>query len=217
MQEQTTRMLRVISVPLCLCGLFFIPASAEIINRVLAVVGGQVITLSDVRGAIDLGLVDIGGAADPVAAAVHELVERELVLDEVERYAPPAPETAAIERAVEAVRQRFAGRSEQFREVMTAAGISEAALRERLADDLRKDAYLRQRFGAAIQPTADEVADYYRRHRDAFVRGGRLLTMAEAEPIARDALAAERRRALIADWIQGLWRRADVMMYLPDK
>jgi hypothetical protein len=209
------------SVIPCLSGLLFFvfsaPSSAEIINRVLAVVAGELITLSDVRGAIDLGLVDLGGAADPIAAALHELIQRELVLDEVERYAPPEPEAAAIDRGVDVVRQRFAARPEQLRQTMTAAGISDAALRRWVTDDLRIEAYLGQRFGAAVQPTPEEVAEYYRRHRDAFVLGGRRLTIDEAEPVARNALAAEWRRALIADWTAGLWRRAEIMMYLPDK
>lgn len=199
---------------LVLSGLPVVSSSAEVINRVLAVAAGELITLSDVRGAIDLGLIDLGGAADPIAAALHELVQRELVLDEVERYAPPEPDPAAIERRLDTVRERFATRPDALRQVMASAGIGEARLRQWMVNDLRIEAYLRQRFGSAAQATPEEVAQYYRQHRDAFVRGGRRLTMEEAEPIARAALAEERRRALIAEWMAGLWRRTDVLMYL---
>ena len=43
-------------------------AAAETIDRVLAVVAGQLITLSDVTAARDLGLQTAEGAADPVRA-----------------------------------------------------------------------------------------------------------------------------------------------------
>lgn len=208
-------MLRVALVALAL--LIAATASAEIINRVLAIVAGQLITLSDVKGTLDLGLVDVGEAADPIAAALDRMIERELVLDEVERYAPPEPGAAAIEQVLDDVRRRFAARPELFRQTLLTSGLTEAGLRRIIADDLRIEAYLGQRFGAAVQPTPEEVAEYYRRHRDAFVHDGRLLPPDEAEPIARKALAADRRRALIADWIAGLRRRADVVMYLPDQ
>lgn len=48
------------------------PAAAqpELIDRVLAVAAGEVITLSDVRAARELGRVDVGQAADPVRAVL---------------------------------------------------------------------------------------------------------------------------------------------------
>ena len=46
----------------------------------LAVVAGQLITLTDVTAAIDLGLESPDGAADPVRAVLSKLIDRELVL-----------------------------------------------------------------------------------------------------------------------------------------
>ena len=64
-------------------------ARAETIDRVLAVAGGQVIMLSDVTAALDLGLVPEGGAADSgtdrTGAALARLIDRALVLVEVNR------------------------------------------------------------------------------------------------------------------------------------
>jgi hypothetical protein len=67
-------------------------ASAEIIDRILAVVDREIITLSDVNGAIRLGLVDVPlGTIDATQAALDRRIERRLTLTEVERYAPPEP------------------------------------------------------------------------------------------------------------------------------
>ena len=76
----------------------------ETIDRVLAVAANQVITLSDVTAAIDLGLQSTDGAGDPVRAVLSKLIDRELVLAEVDRYAPAEPTTEAVSREVTRVR-----------------------------------------------------------------------------------------------------------------
>jgi hypothetical protein len=123
-------------------------ARAETIDRVLAVVAGQLITLTDVTAATGLGLQSPDGAADPVRAVLSKLIDRELVLAEVDRYAPPEPTAEAVDREVERVRQRFPSQA-AFDAVLARSGIDEKNLRETLRQDLRVRAYLDQRFSAA--------------------------------------------------------------------
>jgi hypothetical protein len=121
--------------------------SAETIDRVLAVVAGQLITLSDVTAARDLGLEDARGDVDPIRAILTRLVDRQLMLAEVDRYAPPEPTNDAVNRELAAVRARFPG-EQGFNEVLVRTGLDETHLRERLREDLRIKAYLDQRFGS---------------------------------------------------------------------
>jgi hypothetical protein len=123
-------------------------ARAETIDRVLAVVSGQLITLTDVTGAADLGLQTPDGAADPVRGVLNKLIDRELVLAEVDRYAPPEPSAAAVDREIARVRERFASAS-AFDAALARSGIDEKHLRETLRQDLRMRAYLDQRFSTA--------------------------------------------------------------------
>jgi hypothetical protein len=132
---------------------------AETIDRVLAVVAGQLITLTDVTAAIDLGLQSADGAADPVRAVLSRLIDRELVLAEVDRYAPPEPTTAAVDLAVERVRQRLPS-SAAFDAALARSGIDEQHLRETLRQDLRMRAYLDQRFSAASDRRATLVDEW---------------------------------------------------------
>jgi hypothetical protein len=120
-------------------------ASAEVIDRVLAVVSGDLITLSDVTAARDLGLQRADDAADSTRAILSRLIDRELVLAEVERYGPPEPTTEAIDVEVAAVRARFESRS-AYTDALLRSGIDEAHLRETLRQDLRIRAYEDQRF-----------------------------------------------------------------------
>ena len=125
--------------------------SAETIDRVLAIVAGQLITLSDVTAARELGLDGAASqtrAADPVRAVLNTLIDRELVLAEVERYAPSEPLPEAIDREAARVRTRFAS-ADAFAAALARAGLDERDLREILRQDLRIAAYLDQRFTAA--------------------------------------------------------------------
>src|SRR5882672_5890635 len=123
-------------------------ARAETIERVLAVVAGQLITLSDVTAARDLGLESADGAADSVRAILIRLIDRELMLAEVDRYGPPEPTAEAVDREVEQVRARFPS-PDAFNAALVRSGIDEKHLRETLRQNLRMAAYLDQRFTSA--------------------------------------------------------------------
>lgn len=119
----------------------------EVVDRVMAVAAGDLITLSDVRAARELGLVDPGAGADPDAEVLSRLIDRALMLDEVERYAPPDPRPEAIDAALAGVRRRFESAA-GLEQALDRAGLDEAQLREMLRQDLRIRAYLESRFAA---------------------------------------------------------------------
>ena len=188
-------------------------ASDEIVERVLARVlvlgSGDIVTETDVAAARDLGLVDVAGAADPSREILSRLIDRLLMLAEVDRYAPPEPSAEAVDGEVRRVRARFVS-SQAFDAALARVGMDDRYLRETLRQNLRIRAYLEQRF--TIQPPAeDEVAAYYRDHPEAFRANGQAETRSR---MARDqivqTLAAERRQTMIDDWVTGLRRRATI-------
>jgi hypothetical protein len=121
--------------------------SAETIDRVLAVVAGQLIMLSDVNAARDLGIIAATAGADQTGSILARLIDRELMLVEVDRYAPPEPETADIDRDLAAVRGRFPS-DKAFADVLARSGFDAAHVREIVRQNLRLRAYLDQRFTA---------------------------------------------------------------------
>ncbi len=201
-------------VALLVLALAPLPGHAEIIDRILAVVAGQLITLSDVRGVTQLGLETPPPGEDPVRAVLNTLIERQLMLVEVERYAPPEPTAEAINSRIDAIRARFPD-ALAFEVALHRIGMTGEHLRRYIRDTLRIELYLQQRFTATIQPTDDEVAAYYRLHAGEFVRDGQTIPYADARMGARAALIDERRAALVQDWLAGLRRRADIVdLYL---
>ena len=129
-------------------GLSATPLAAETIDRVLAVVAGQIITLSDVTAARELGLQSAAPNPDPIRGMLSTLIDRALVLSEADRYAPPEPPAEAIEREVDAIRARFPT-GEAFDAALARAGLDDRHLREMIRQDLRIRDYEEQRFAAA--------------------------------------------------------------------
>lgn len=179
---------------------------AQIIDRIVAVVDGTLIMQSDVTLAVRLALVPPRTASDPTAAALDALIERRLVLAEVDRYAPPEPADAEIDRRLGEIRMRAGDR---FDVILRESGIPVDQLRRHVRDDLRIDAYLLQRFGP-MQPSDEEIQQYYRDHQSSFMQNGALRPFEEVRDLVRAELMANQRSATIKDWIGGLRRRASI-------
>jgi hypothetical protein len=119
----------------------------EIIERVLAVAGGDLIMMSDVRAARELGFIDPGAASDPDREVLTRLIDRALVLAEVDRYQPPEPSTQAVDAQFAAIRARFAS-PDALNAALSRLGLDQDRLREQVREDLRIRAYLDQRFAS---------------------------------------------------------------------
>ena len=181
-------------------------AQPELLDRTLALVGGQPITLSDTKAVVALGLVERGASQDEVVA---QLIRRELILREVQRYAPAAPSTSAVDARLAEIRTRFPDAAAMAR-VLDAHAFSEARLRAWVADDVRTESYLAQRFASASTPTDVEISRHYTLNKAQY--DGRNLTFDEAVPSIRNELVERRRGELILDWVSDLRRRTEVVI-----
>lgn len=193
-------------------------ARAEVIDRILAVVGRDLITLSDVSAAIRLGLVPAAPAgADQVRTALDALIVRHLELTEANRYQPPEPSPASVEQRLEAVRASVPAGGD-FAAMLGRAGLSGEQLRLRLRDDLRIEAYLAQRFGAWRQPSEAELLEYYRLHEAEFSAPAGSRPYSAVRDEVRQRVVAAQRAATIAEWLESLRRRTEVTdLYVGNK
>jgi hypothetical protein len=186
------------------------PTAEQLIDRVLAVVGQEPITLSDVTAALRFGLVSpAADAGDQQQAALNSLIDRQLELIEVNRYLPPEPPATEIDARLAQIRARFDSQA-ALDAALRETGVSLAQLRAHLRDTIRIESYLGQRFGASSQPTEDDIVRYYRAHESDFSKNGVLQPFEAVRDQVRKRLLEERSATLIRDWIAGLRRRADV-------
>lgn len=184
------------------------PASAQVLlDRVLARVSGGVVTLSDVRAGLGMGLVV--AREDEMALATEQWIQRQLLLLEVERFPPPEPEAAAVDEEEGRIRTRI---GPSFAALAARTGLDDRRVRQSARDTLRIKAYLDQRFGVTVQISDEEARAYYAAHSDEFTRGGAVIPFAEVEPAVRQSASAARRQATIGQWMADLRQRADVVM-----
>ena len=194
------------------------PARGEVIDRILAVVNRELITLSDVAAAIRLGLVPAPqDGSDPTRAVLDALIDRQLELGETNRYQPPEPSESQIQARLQAVRSRFSSPA-VFAQALATSGLSEDQLTLRLREDLRIEAYLNQRFGVPRPPSDQELIDYYRAHTADFSTAAGARPFADVREQIRTRLAAVQRATLVADWLTGLKRRTEIAdLYVSSK
>ena len=130
-------------------------ARADVLDRLLAVVDTRIITLSDTRAAVLFGFVDPPANGDRVYAAMQYLIDRALMLTEVQRYVPAEPPDTQVHVRLAAIRSRFA-QPDALARALDLTGLSEAQLEEMVRDDLRIQTYIEDRF-PGLQP-ADRQA-----------------------------------------------------------
>jgi hypothetical protein len=210
-------MIATFTAALCACVLA-LPGSArptDVIDRLMAVVSSQPILLSDVNAAMLFQLVPPPPAGqDPVAAALDSLIERLLMLSEVERYQPPEPAAQEIDKRVAEIEGRL-GSPQALDAALAATGITRDRLRDYIRNDLRIATYLNQRFGGAAEPSNDEVLAYYRSHTSELAVNGVVSPYEAVAPIIRQRLEQTHRQTTVADWLASLRRRTDVtVLYL---
>ena len=183
-------------------------SAQQLIDRVLARVGTNPVTMTDVRIAVELGLVDASGE-NPQAVALDRTIDRQLQLNEVARFTPPEPPPAAVAEEVAAMKMR-AGSG--LSALITATGLDEARLQQLARETLRIRAYIAQRFGTTVQATEDEARKYYEEHPAEFTRDGVRMPFEGAETLARQRASAERVRVTIDQWVRDLRMRAEVVI-----
>jgi hypothetical protein len=126
--------------------------AGDVIDRIMAVVGTQPITLSEVSAALQFQLVDVPtGTQDPTSYTLDRLIDRTLMLAEVERFQPPEPDAIEITIRIDAMQAR-AGSAAAFERGLAVTGTTREQLRRYIRDSLRTDTYVNQRFGTLLDP-----------------------------------------------------------------
>ena len=180
-----------------------VPAQT-LIDRVVARVNGTVILLSDVRAAVLFGLVDASPDTDD---AIEQMVQRSLLVEEVNRFPPPEPAAEAVDAELARLRTRAGASTE---EVERSTGLSADNIRLFARDRLRIQSYIDQRFGLTVPLTDEQVLQYYRTHPEEFTVNGQLTPFERAQGLARERAGLEQRQRTISQWLRDLRARADV-------
>ena len=180
-----------------------LPDAQTLLDRVVARVNGTTLLLSDVRAAAAVGLVDAPPESED---AVEQMVQRALLVEEVNRFPPPEPAAEAIDAELARMRTRAGS----LDDVERRTGLTADHVRQLARDRLRIQSYIDQRFGLTVPLTDEQVLQYYRAHPDEFTINGQVASFERAQGLARERAGLEQRQRTISQWLRDLRARADV-------
>ena len=187
-------------------------ARAELVDRIVAIIDREVVTLSEAEQASEIARARTGASA-PLVSVVERLIESRLVEREVERFRrePVSPEL--VDDALQEVRAGFSSES-ALRAMLTRSGLSEEALRAELRRQIAVAQYLEHRFRPLTFVTEEQIEAYYRDELVPEVRGQRLPELGEVSESIRRILEERAFNARVEEWIDGLKDRARIRRYV---
>lgn len=187
-------------------------ASAELVDRIVAIVDREVVLLSEAELARAIARVRTGEEAR-LAEVVDRLIEARLIEREVERFTSDPIPSVVLDEAVEDVRSRF-GSEEDFQEQLHQAGLTPVELRSELARQITIARYLERRFRALSFVSEEEVETYYRDELPDRLGGADAPPIAEVAPLIRQLLEEREFNRRVEEWLDGLLSRSKIKRYV---
>lgn len=147
------------------------PVSARIVDRVVAVVNKDVITLSELEESLGPVMKSLQSINDPVERAeakrtqlkqgLDNLVSTRLVLQEADRRGISAT-VADVDAYIEQVRSRQKWSKEQLDTYLKAQGLSVGAFREQIREQLVRRKVVQRVVGARVRLSEGDLKDFYK-------------------------------------------------------
>lgn len=182
-------------------------ATSQVVDRVVAVVDGQVITQSELEFEARVALIERGGAAAATApldgqalrSALQWAIAQRLEAAEADRLHAFAVEDAELGERVRKFQASFPDRA-SYERFLASQEVDEPQLAEVLARSIRAEKVLDSKIRLKARVTEDALRGYYQVHRDAFPgsyedsRSGirDLLTRERYQDLVRQELSVQR-------------------------
>ena len=199
--------------------------SAEIIDRLVAVVNRQTITLGDVQREIksqdlDQSVSDTGtnpshGQKLTEEQATQRLIEQVLIYQQIQEF--PGTEVSEQDVASQlAEMEKKAGGSEAWSRHLKNVGISLGEVRERVQWQLQVMKFIDRRFREFIVVNPAEIESYYKDQflPDLHKRGiGEAPALSEVEEKIRDILIEKKLNVQVEEWLTSLRTNATIQVF----
>lgn len=185
-------------------------------DRILAVVDEDPILASDVERIIALGLAEPREEETRGAfrrRVLEGLIEQRLRYQEIDRYSFEQVPVEAIDRQLEAMRERLGG-AEELAARLERLGMSERDLRQLLARQIEVMSYVEELLGARVFVGYEEIQRYYETVLVPRLEeeGEPVPPIEEVREQIREVLRQERLNEELAAWTEELRREADVIV-----
>jgi peptidyl-prolyl cis-trans isomerase SurA len=153
----------------CLFSLFAATGRAELIDRVVASVNNDVITLSELRQAVafNAALGGKGNGRQLERETRDGLINGRLLLQEAYRLKFAEASEQDIAAEVGRLRQRL-GSDDAYREFLDRTGLTEERLMRMLGDRLLIERFVEKKIGLFARVSRDEAQSYFQDHPNEF-------------------------------------------------
>lgn len=196
--------------------LLTLPAAAVTVDRIAAVIDGQVLTVSEITQMVELRFFARTAASDEEhrREVLDGLIAQALRYRDVERFGAQDIPADTIDARLIEIQRRFASEAE-FTAALTRSELTLDELRALIKRQLQVEAYIQERFAPLVFVTNEEIDDYYRDTWTAQRRERRLPVppLAEVREEVRAALRLSRLQVEIDRWTSQLRARANVDVY----
>lgn len=201
---------------LILLMLLTIPAAAVTVDRIAAVIDGQVVTVSEIAQMAEIRFFPRLAQSDEEhrREILDALIAQALRYRDVERFGAQDISADTIEARFLEIQRRFPSEAE-FNAALARAELSADEVRALAKRQLQVEAYIQERFAPLVFVTNEEIEDYYRTTWSPArrQRGLAVPALTEAREEVRTAVRSSRLQVEIDRWTSQLRARANVDVY----
>jgi hypothetical protein len=199
-------------------GIFFVGSVSgqdETVDRILALVNGQVITLTDVRVAKTFGLYENWQDSltlDTIDEVLQKLIDQKLVIQVTRDDSSVTRDE--IEVFLDQISEKMG--NDRFREELDKFGMERNDLGSYAYERILFSRILSSRFDRVVLVTLDEIQDYYdtKYIPDQRDKGFEPRSMLDILDDIETALRKEKSEKQVEEWIQNLREMADIQINL---
>jgi hypothetical protein len=192
------------------------PAAAVTVDRIAAVVDGQVLTVSEITQLVEIRFFPrlATSEEDHRREVLDALIAQALRYRDVERFGAQDIPRDTIEARLLQIQQRFASEAE-FTAAVTRAELTLDEVRALVKRQLQVEAYIQERFAPLVFISAEDIDQYYRGPwtRQRRERGLAVPPLAQVADEIRTAARSARLEEEIGKWTAQLRARANVDVY----
>lgn len=186
-----------------------------IIDRVAAVVNGEVITKSELDSSVNAearrrGITAEAGLGELRREVLETLIDRKLILSDLRKFNIVEATGEEVDKAIESVKAGF-GSEEEFNRALDEEDMTLGDLRENLAEQILVRKYVDRRIRFFVRVTLDDQKKYYQEHIGEF--GGRSFTEVSSETY--ELLMEKYTDKKLDEYVKELRARADITVNQP--
>lgn len=193
-----------------------LPATQQVVDRIVARVENDIILLSDIR-ALQRYQDFLDGTSKDDNATLNLLIDQWIVRSEAQVSSFPQPTGAEIDRGVARVVKSFASQQE-YEARKTQSGLSDADIRKMVASQLYLSNYLDSRFRPSVQIDEKAIEDFYQNSLvpRARARGQEPPTLDASREIIQEALIESDVNEQTDRWLKESRARLHVQKFLDE-